>query len=69
MREWSYFVAGKVYNVSCQVLGSNPSAYTKAKVGPRELKVADFEVRIRRLRYHVLSPGRHTLQPVSFYEN
>ena len=44
VREWSYFLSGKVYNVSCQVKGSNPSAYTKAKVGPRELKVSDFEV-------------------------
>ena len=55
VREWSYFLSGKVYNVSCQVQGSNPSAYTKAKVGPRELKVSDFEVKAR-TKWTLLEP-------------
>ena len=44
VREWSYFMAGKAYNVSCQVQGSHPSAYTKAWIGEKELKKADYEV-------------------------
>ena len=46
MREWSYFLAGKPYNVTCQVKGSNPAAYTKAFIGEKELKVANYDVGI-----------------------
>ena len=45
VREWSYFLAGKSYNVTCQIKGSNPSAYTKVKIGTAELKINDFQVR------------------------
>ncbi|XP_059086826.1 uncharacterized protein LOC131883381 [Tigriopus californicus] len=40
-REWSYFLAGKTYNISCQIQGSNPAAYAKVKIGNRELKLLD----------------------------
>ena len=59
VREWSYFLAGKPYNVTCQVVGSHPSAYTKAKIGgQRELKVADFEV-IKICIKKLLAPAKH----------
>ncbi len=54
VREWSYFLSGKSYSVSCQVMGSHPTAYTNAWVGEaggsgrantRELPVQNFEVR------------------------
>ena len=44
IRQWGYFVAGKEYELSCQVQGSNPAAYTKLSVGQKELKISDFEV-------------------------
>lgn len=44
-REWSYFLAGKTYNISCQIQGSNPAAYAKVKIGNRELKLLDDQVK------------------------
>ena len=55
VREWSYFLAGKPYNVTCQVKGSNPAAYTKAFIGGKELKVSNYEVRTKRI-LTVLAP-------------
>jgi hypothetical protein len=43
IREWGYFLAGKEYNVSCVVTGSNPQAYATATIGKKEIKV-DLEV-------------------------
>lgn len=39
VRELSHFTAGDIYNLTCQVLGSRPSALTKMWVGERQLNV------------------------------
>ena len=37
-REWGYFVAGKPYNISCNVMGSEPSPYIKILLNHKALK-------------------------------
>ena len=37
-REWGYFVAGKPYNVTCSVMGSEPSPYIKILLNHKALK-------------------------------
>jgi len=44
VREWSYFSMGKVYNVSCQVLGSRPPAATSIWIGQHQLNTIKYEV-------------------------
>ena len=45
MREWNYFLAGETYNVSCQVLGSRPSATTNVFIEDEELPNVNTQVR------------------------
>ena len=45
MREWNYFLAGETYNVSCQVLGSRPSATTNVFIEDEELPHVNTQVR------------------------
>ncbi|XP_071749821.1 contactin-6 isoform X1 [Lepeophtheirus salmonis] len=44
LREWSYFLASKTYNVSCQVFGSRPPPYTKVWIGSKYLKSEELIV-------------------------
>ena len=44
VREWNHFVAGEVYNVSCQVLGSRPPAQTTIFIGSSQLREIKYEV-------------------------
>ena len=44
VREWTHFKAGKVYNVSCQVLGSRPAALTSVYVGPSQLREVSYRI-------------------------
>ena len=37
-REWGYFVAGKPYNITCNVMGSEPSPYIRILLGLKTLK-------------------------------
>ena len=37
-REWGYFVAGKLYNITCNVMGSEPSPYIKILLNHKSLK-------------------------------
>ena len=45
VREWNYFLAGETYNVSCQVLGSRPSATTNVFIEDEELPNVNTQVR------------------------
>jgi len=44
VREWNSFVAGEVYNVSCQVLGSRPPASTAIFIGSSQLRQIKYKV-------------------------
>ena len=43
-REWGYFVAGKPYNISCNVMGSEPSPYIKILLNHKALKLVNVSI-------------------------
>ena len=43
-REWGYFVARKPYNITCNVMGSEPSPYIKILLNHKALKLVNVSI-------------------------